>query len=278
MKIIEKIEEAVSFLSMHFNPQELKAGVVLGSGLGSFGDTIDTVYSVDTGSIPHWPVSTVQGHKGKIIIGRVEGVLIAVVQGRVHFYEGYSPEDVVFGVRVLGAMGIKSLIITNAAGSTNPDIPAGSMMLIQDHINMMGKDPLTGPNLDKFGPRFPDMNRAYSEEYRQIALEAASKLGINLYQGVLAATHGPSYETPAEVRALRLLGTDAVCMSTIPEVIAANHMGVRVLGISCITNMASGMSSTPLSHSDVEETANRIAGDLNRLLKESIRRIIKNSS
>jgi len=277
MKTYEKIEEAVLFLNRHFDPKELKAGVILGSGLGSYGDTIDTVYSVNTSSIPHWPVSTVQGHKGEIIIGRVEESLIAVVQGRVHIYEGYSPEEVVFGVRVLGAMGIKSLIITNAAGSTNPDIPAGSMMLIRDHINMMGIDPLTGPNLDRFGPRFPDMNRAYSAEYRHIALEAASELGINLYQGVLAATHGPSYETPSEVSALKLLGTDAVCMSTIPEVIAANHMGIKVLGISCVTNMASGMSSTPLSHSDVEETANRIAEGLNRLLKESICRIIKNS-
>ncbi|RKY75876.1 purine-nucleoside phosphorylase [candidate division KSB1 bacterium] len=267
MKIIEKIKDAAGFLQKSIGADKVEAGVILGSGLGSFAEQIQEVFSVPTDKIPHWPKSTVKGHKGRVVLGRLSGSFIAIVQGRVHFYEGYSLKDVVFGIRVLKYLGMKSLVITNAAGSTNPDILPGSIMIIKDHINLIGSDPLIGENIDELGPRFPDMSEAFCMEYRDAAKKAAENLSIKVYEGVLAATHGPSYETPAEVKALRLLGADAVCMSTVPEVIAANHMGVKVLGLSCITNMASGLGESNLTHEDVENTAKSISYDLNRLLK-----------
>jgi len=274
MKIIEKIEEAGSFIASQAGITVLRAGIILGSGLGSFGDTIETICSIRTSDVPHWPESTVKGHRGTIIIGTIAEKPVAVVQGRVHLYEGYTPEDVVFCVRVLGSLGIDTLVLTNAAGSTNSSITPGSIMAVTDHLNMMGTDPLTGRNIDSLGPRFPHMNEAYCADYRSIAENVAKKHRINLYRGVLAATHGPSYETPAEVQALKMMGADAVCMSTIPEVIAASHMGIQVLALSCITNMAAGMSPSPPSHGEVEAAANRIAGSLNRILRDVIYEIV----
>ena len=216
--------------------------------------------------IPGWPQSTVEGHAGRLLIGSLAGTPLAVMQGRVHLYEGYNAQEVAFPVRVLGLLGCEALIVTNAAGAINRSFKPGDLMLISDHLNLQGQNPCSGSNLDALGPRFFDMTHAYNPPYRQAARRCASEQGLSLQQGVYAGLVGPSFETPAEIRMLRRLGADAVGMSTVPEVIAAVHAGLRVVGISCMTNMAAGVVDAPLSHTEVMQTAARVRDDFTALL------------
>ena len=232
--------------------------VVLGSGLGGFASSLDRAASIPYGDIPNWPVSNVVGHEGRLVIGEAAGRPIAALSGRAHFYEGHDLRTVTFGTRVLGVLGVKTLILTNAAGGINSGFAPGDLMVIDDHINLLGSSPLTGPNDERFGVRFPDLTNVYSPRLRHLADEAAVAQGLTLRHGVYAACHGPSYETPAEVRYLRTIGADAVGMSTVPEAIVARHMGIDVLGISCITNFAAGVLPQPLNHDEVLETAKRV--------------------
>lgn len=248
-------------------------GLVLGSGLGGFVEDLYDRIEIPYGDIPGWPVSTAVGHAGKLVFGRLGAVDLAVMAGRVHLYEGYTPAQVVFPVRVLGRLGVKVLVLTNAAGGINRSLERGGLVLICDHINLQGSNPLVGPNDDSFGPRFPDMSEAYCPRLRKIAKDVAASLGISLSEGVYAAMLGPSYETPAEIRYLRTIGADLVGMSTVPEVIAANHMGLRVLAISCVTNMAAGLLPRKITHEEVLETGEMVRGTLVRLLKELLPRL-----
>jgi len=242
-------------------------GLVLGSGLGGFADELSEATRIPYANIPFFPRSTAIGHASQMVIGKIGEIAVAAMQGRVHLYEGYSPNEVAFPTRVFGRMGIRALILTNAAGGINLEYKQGALVVITDHINLQGQNPLTGPNDDRIGPRFPDMTQAYSKPYREIALRAAQRLGKTVYQGVYAGLLGPSYETPAEIRYLRTIGADLVGMSTIPEVIAARHMGIKVLAISCVTNMAAGISDEVLSHEDVLATGERVKGDFVALLR-----------
>ena len=242
-------------------------GVVLGSGLGGFADELSEATRIPYANIPFFPRSTAIGHAGQMVIGKVGDIAVAVMQGRVHLYEGYSANEAAFPTRVFGRLGIRALVLTNAAGGINLEYKQGALVVITDHINLQGQNPLTGPNDDRIGPRFPDMTQAYSKPYREIALRAAQRLGKTVYQGVYAGLLGPSYETPAEIRYLRTIGADLVGMSTIPEVIAARHMGIKVLAISCVTNMAAGTSDEVLSHEDVLATGERVKGDFVALLR-----------
>ncbi len=228
--------------------------VVLGSGLGGFAEELAERVEIPYSEIPGWPHSTAIGHAGRLVLGRLGSLEVAVMSGRAHLYEGYTPAQVTFGVRVLGKLGVRGIVFTNAAGGINLAFQRGGLVLISDHINLQGCNPLAGPNDDSLGPRFPDMSEAYSEKYRRIAREVAAELGIHLREGVYAGVLGPSYETPAEIRALRTIGADLVGMSTVPEVIAANHTGIRVLAISCVTNMAAGLQIEKISHEEVLET------------------------
>jgi purine-nucleoside phosphorylase len=248
-------------------------GVVLGSGLGGFASRLTDRLEIPYETIPHWPVSTAEGHAGRLVLGRLGELPVAVMAGRVHLYEGYRPDQVVFGVRVLGRLGARALVLTNAAGGINPAFQRGLLVLISDHINLQGANPLVGPNEESLGPRFPDMTEAYSVRLRQIARETAAELGIPVAEGVYAAMLGPSYETPAEIRFLRIIGADLVGMSTVPEVIAARHMGLSVLAISCVTNMAAGLAPGPLSHREVLETGEMVRDRLSRLLEALLPRI-----
>jgi len=242
-------------------------GLVLGSGLGGFADELSEATRIPYANIPSFPRSTAIGHAGQMVIGKVGEVDVAAMQGRVHLYEGYSAKEVAFPTRVFGRMGIRALILTNAAGGINLEYNQGALVVITDHINLQGHNPLVGPNDDRFGPRFPDMTQAYWKPYREIALRCARRLGKTLYQGVYAGLLGPSYETPAEIRYLRTIGADLVGMSTIPEVIVARHMGIKVLAISCVTNMAAGISDEVLSHEDVLATGERVKGNFVALLR-----------
>ena len=244
-----------------------RVAVVLGSGLGGFEDELEDPVEVSYAEIPNWPRSTAVGHAGKLILGRLGSREVAVLSGRAHLYEGYTPSQAVFGVRVMGKLGVRTMIFTNAAGGLNPAFQRGALVLISDHINLQGSNPLAGPNDDSLVPRFPDMTEAYSERYRKIAREAAAGLGIRLHEGVYAALLGPSYETPAEIRYLRTIGADLVGMSTAAEVIAASHMGIQVLGLSCVTNMAAGLQTGKISHEEVLETGRQVRETLTRLLK-----------
>lgn len=248
-------------------------GLVLGSGLGAFGDELAEAVRIPYAQIPSFPRSTAIGHAGQLVIGKSGDVPVAVMQGRVHLYEGYSSAEVAFPMRVLGRMGIRAVILTNAAGGINPDYGEGGLVILRDHINLQGANPLVGPNDERFGPRFPDMTYTYTKRYREIALEEARKHGIAPREGVYAGLLGPSYETPAEIRYLRTIGTDLVGMSTIPEAIAARHMGINVLAISCVTNMAAGMLDKPLSHVEVLETTQRVMGQFVALLRSVLPRI-----
>jgi len=250
-------------------------GVVLGSGLGAFANELEDRVDLPYSELPGWPGSTAVGHAGLLILGRVSDVDVAVMAGRVHLYEGYSPAQVTFGVRVLGRIGVRSMVFTNAAGGINLALGRGSLVLISDHINLQGSNPLTGPNDDSLGPRFPDMSEAYSREYRDIAKKIAADLGITIAEGVYAAVMGPSYETPAEIRYLRAIGADMVGMSTVPEVIVANHMGIKVLGISCVTNMAAGILPQRISHEEVLETGEMVQETLVRFLKAVLPRLVE---
>ena len=247
--------------------------VVLGSGLGAFSSSLEQATSIPYGDIPHWPASRVVGHEGRLLIGEISGRPIAALSGRAHFYEGHDLRTVTFATRVLGVLGVKTLILTNAAGGINTGFSPGDLMAIDDHLNLMGSNPLVGPNDERFGVRFPDLTNVYSARLRRVADEAAAAEGLALRHGIYAACHGPSYETPAEVRYLRQIGADAVGMSTVPEAIVARHMGIDVLGVSCITNFAAGVLPQPLDHTEVLETATRVRGAFIALLTGVIARI-----
>lgn len=248
-------------------------GLVLGSGLGAFGDELIDPVRIPYAQIPSFRRSTAIGHAGQLVIGKSGDIAVAVMQGRVHLYEGYSAPDVAFPMRVLGRMGVRAAILTNAAGGINPAYGEGGLVILSDHINLQGANPLVGPNDERFGPRFPDMTYAYTKRYREIALEEAKRIGIPPREGVYAGLLGPSYETPAEIRFLRTIGADLVGMSTIPEAIAARHMGINVLAISCVTNMAAGILDKPLSHDEVLQTTQRVMGQFVALLRAVLPRI-----
>jgi purine-nucleoside phosphorylase len=248
-------------------------GLVLGSGLGAFADSLTDSTRIPYTKIPTFPLSTAIGHAGQMVIGESGVVPVAAMQGRVHLYEGYSAQEVAFPMRVFGRMGIRAVILTNAAGGINLNYQQGALVLIRDHINLQGSNPLVGPNDDRFGLRFPDMTQAYAKSYRELAREEAGKLGMTLHEGVYAALPGPSYETPAEIKYLRTIGADLVGMSTVFEVIAARHMGIKVLAISCVTNMAAGILDKPLSHQEVMETGERVKTSFEALLRALLPRI-----
>lgn len=247
-----------------------KIALVLGSGLGAFADELSSAARIPYQKIPGFPRSTVVGHAGQLVIGKLGDLPVAVMQGRVHLYEGYSAQEVVFPMRVLGRLGIRAAILTNAAGAINRDYSQGALVAIRDHINLQGENPLIGPNDDRFGTRFPDMSQAYAPEFREIARREAKRLGMPLHEGVYAALKGPSFETPTEIRYLKTIGADLVGMSTALEVIAARHMGIRILGISCATNMAAGILDQPLSHAEVMETTARVGSQFIALLRAVI--------
>lgn len=251
----------------------MSVGIILGSGLGWFADTLENRVEKPYSDIPGWPVSTAIGHAGKLMTGRLGEIDVIVAAGRAHLYEGYTAQQVAYPIRELAWRGVTKLVITNAAGGVNISYKPGDLVLISDHINLMGVNPLTGPNDESFGPRFPDMSEAYSSAYREIAKHAGAALGLTLAEGVYAALPGPSYETPAEIRYLRTIGADLVGMSTVPEVIAANHMGIKVLGISCVTNMAAGILPQKLTHEEVIETGARVKDTLAALLRALIPRL-----
>ncbi|KKO52052.1 purine-nucleoside phosphorylase [Paenibacillus sp. DMB20] len=251
------IEEAAAFIRGKGGVQP-EVGLILGSGLGVLADLIEDAVSIPYTDIPHFPVSTVEGHEGELLLGTIQGRPVVLMKGRFHMYEGYGPELTAFPVRVMKQLGVKSLLVTNAAGGVNTSYEPGDLMLITDHLNMTGRNPLIGPNDPLLGVRFPDMSEAYSRRLRKLALETAEGQGVALQQGVYAGLLGPTYETPAEIVMLRTLGADAVGMSTVSEVIVARHAGLEVLGISCITNMAAGILDQPLSHDEVMETAEKV--------------------
>jgi purine-nucleoside phosphorylase len=268
MGVYEQLHETVASirgLALGIAP---RVGVILGSGLGGLADGLADAVVIPYSELPHFPTSSVPGHAGRLVLGRADGEPVVAMQGRVHFYEGFSPSQVVFPARVLCALGIRALVVTNAAGGINPTFQRGDLMAITDHLNLAGWNPLVGTNDDRLGPRFPDMSAAYSPALRALLFESASRRGVPLQQGIYACFSGPSYETPAEIRMLRSLGADAVGMSTVPEVIAAAHMGVPVAGISCITNLAAGMGHTPLSHEEVARTAERAKDAFTALFAE----------
>ncbi len=257
------IREAVEYLQPRI-PARPEIAVVLGSAQAALVDAVEKPCAIDYAEIPGWPVPRVEGHAGRLITGTIGGKPVAILSGRVHLYEGWSPQQVAFGVRVLGKLGVKTLVLTNAAGAINPDYWRGLLVLIRDHINLQGANPLTGTNDDSLGPRFPDMSEAYDRALRERSKSVAERLDIDLAEGVYAALLGPSFETPAEIRYLRTIGADLAGMSTVPEVIAARHMGIRVLAISTVTNMAAGLQAQ-LSHEEVLETGRAAARDLVRL-------------
>jgi len=244
-----------------------KIALVLGSGLGAFADEFTNAMKIPYAKIPHFPRSTAVGHAGQLVLGTVDGVPVAGMQGRVHLYEGYSAKDVAFPIRVFARMGVRAVILTNAAGGIRKNFTQGLLVVLSDHINLQGANPLSGPNDEKFGSRFPDMSAAYDKQFRKIAQEQGSALGVELGEGVYAALAGPNYETPAEIRFLRTIGADLVGMSTVPEVLAARHSGIRVLGISCVTNAAAGVLDQPLDHNEVLQTAERVKGHFIALLR-----------
>lgn len=250
-----------------------KIGLILGSGLGGYADELEDAVKVPYSQISSFPRSTVPGHAGRMVIGKSDGIAIAAMQGRVHLYEGYSAKEVAFPIRVLGRMGIRALVTTNAAGGINLDYKQGALVVVSDHINLQGQNPLVGPNDDRFGLPFPDMTQTYWKPYREMALDEGRKLGLRLYEGVYAGLLGPSFESPAEIRYLRTIGADLVGMSTISEVIAARHMGMKVLTISCVTNMAAGVLDQIITHKEVLETGQRVRGEFVALVRASIRRI-----
>lgn len=266
------IQQAANFIRTQTSDKPV-IGVVLGSGLGAFANELSESVEIPYASIPGWPGSTAVGHAGKLVIGKVDGVTVAALSGRAHLYEGYAPSQVVFGVRVLRELGCESMVFTNAAGGINLSLQRGGLVLISDHINLQGVNPLTGPNDDSLGPRFPDMSEAYSRDFRDRAKEIASQLCIPTSEGVYAAMLGPSYETPAEIRYLRAIGADVVGMSTVLEVIAANHMGMKCVGISCVTNMAAGVLPQKINHEEVLETGAMVRDTLVRFLKALLPRL-----
>ena len=268
----ERVEEAATHIRSRCKTLP-ETAIVLGSGLGDFSGTLLEAIATPYTELPHWPRPQVAGHSGTLVVGTVAGRRIAVLSGRVHYYEGYDLQTVVFCVRVMGTLGVKRVILTNAAGGINTSFAQGALMIIDDHINMIGSNPLIGPNDDRFGPRFPDMSEVYSPRLRAIADEAARAKGIAVSHGIYLATHGPSYETPAEIRFFRSIGADAIGMSTVPEAIAARHMGMEVLGISCISNAAAGVLPTPIVHEEVLATMQRVRSSFIALLEGIFERL-----
>ena len=287
----EKAQEAAEFIRSKYE-REIKVALVLGSGLGAFADEVENAVQIPYEEIPHFSRSTVEGHAGRLVLGEVEGISVAVQQGRFHFYEGYDIAQVVFPIRVFGVLGIKNLILTNAAGSVDTDYKQGTLMLIRDHINLMGVNPLRGKNDERFGARFPDMTEVYSLDYQEIVISEAKQMAQEkaekeekrtgkkqdeksfLRRGVYCGLSGPSYETPSEIRMLRLLGSDAVGMSTVPEAITARQMDMKVVGISCITNMAAGISDDVIHHEEVLEMGAKVAGTFKELLRRIISKLV----
>lgn len=274
MTYFDQVKEAASFVQARLGALKPRVGMVLGSGLGDVAESVASQVIVPYGDIPHFPQSTVEGHEGRLVAGRLGGAPVVMMQGRVHFYEGYSPQQVTFPMRVLGSLGIEAAVLTNAAGGIDENYKIGQLALITDHINLMGWNPLVGPNEPRFackpgaGLRFFDMSEAYAKWMRRLARDTAFTEGFELTEGVYLAVSGPSFETPAEIRAFRAMGASLVGMSTVPETIVARHMGIQVLGISCITNLAAGLSTTPLSHAEVFETGRQVRWRLARLLEQ----------
>lgn len=267
-----QIVEAANFLKGKYTKSP-RIGLILGSGLGVLADEIENPVKIPYEEIPNFPVSTVEGHAGQLVIGNLSGKEVVVMQGRFHYYEGYPFNQVTFPVKVMKELGVQTVVVTNAAGGVNQSFEPGDLMIISDHINNMGSNPLIGPNDSKFGARFPDMSEAYSKELRTLARDVASKLNIRIQEGVYVGNTGPSYETPAEVRMIRTIGGDAVGMSTVPEVIVARHAGLKVLGISCISNMAAGILDQPLTHDEVIETTEKVRADFLKFVKEIVNQI-----
>ncbi|MFC0214261.1 purine-nucleoside phosphorylase [Paenibacillus chartarius] len=253
-----RIREAAAYITEKSGALKPRIGLILGSGLGVLADLIEDAVVLDYGDIPHFPVSTVEGHAGELLLGTVKGKPVLMMKGRFHGYEGYGPETVSFPVRVMKELGVQTLIVTNAAGGINENYQVGDLVILKDHLNLTGRNPLIGPNDNALGVRFPDMSEAYSKRLRTLAHRVAERQGLGLQEGVYVGLMGPSYETPAEIRMLRILGGDVVGMSTVPEVIAARHSGIEVLGFSCVSNMAAGMLDQPLSHAEVMETTERV--------------------
>ena len=272
--IYERAEHATRIIRAR-TTVEPRIAVVLGSGLGGFADDFDEPVAIPYDEIPGFVRSTAQGHAGRMVIGKIDTIPVLAMQGRLHYYEGYSLEEVTFPVRTFGLLGIKTLVLTNASGGINVQLSEGALMVISDHLNLMGVNPLRGPNDERFGPRFPDMSAVYSAELQELVVEEAKAIGIEVRRGIYGALSGPSYETPAEIHLLRNLGADAVGMSTVPEAIAARHMGLEVLGISCITNMAAGISDEPINHEDVMATGDRVRETFTELLRNVIGAINK---
>ena len=270
--IYDRIQESAQFIQ---SKSEVKPqiGLILGSGLGVLADEIQNPVKINYSEIPNFPVSTVEGHEGCLVLGELEGKMVVAMQGRFHYYEGYTQQEITFPVRVMKALGVKTIVVTNAAGGANTNFKPGDLMLIKDHINLSGNNPLIGKNDQKLGPRFPDMSTAYTTKYINMVKECAKELNIELQEGVYAFFSGPTYETPAEVKMARILGADAVGMSTAPEVIVASHSGMEVIGISCITNMAAGILDQPLDHEEVIETTRKVKAEFLSLVKSVVNNI-----
>lgn len=272
MDLLTQIKASADFILSKSNYKP-EIGLILGSGLGSLADSIENPEYYNYSDIPNFPTSTVEGHAGRLVIGTLGGKQVVAMQGRFHYYEGYSMEKVTFPVRVMKLLGVSKLIVTNACGAVNKDFNAGDLMVITDHINFSGSNPLFGHNLDEFGPRFPDMSEAYNLELRNKVLNVGKELGLDLKQGVYVMFSGPTYETPAEVRFAGIMGGDAVGMSTVPEVIVANHCGIKTVGISCLTNMAAGILDQPLNHEEVMETSAKVKETFTKLMNKIIEEI-----
>ena len=271
--LYERAEKAARIIRARART-DVSVAVILGSGLGAFADELSSATAIPYDDIPGFARATVEGHAGRLVIGKVGDSSVAAMQGRFHFYEGYSLEEVTFPIRVLKLLGVRTLILTNASGALNVEFTPGSLMLITDHINLMGVNPLMGPNDERFGPRFPDLTNSYSPELQDVVLQEARAMGMQMWRGVYAALSGPSYETPAEIHMVRALGADAVGMSTVPEAIVARHMDMQVVGISCITNLAAGVSDRPVDHSQVMATGERVRESFTELLRRVIPRVV----
>lgn len=271
--IKQEIQDAASYITENAGDVKPEIGLILGSGLGVLAEEIENPVKIAYSDIPNFPVSTVEGHAGQFVFGTLNGKNVAAMQGRFHYYEGYGMDKVTFPVRVMRELGIEKIIVTNAAGGINEEFEPGDLMVLSDHINNFGANPLIGPNSEEFGPRFPDMSTAYTENLQQLAHETAKDLGMKLQSGVYVGNTGPTYETPAEVRMLRTLGGDAVGMSTVPEVIVARHAGMDVLGISCISNMAAGILDQPLHHDEVIETTEKVKANFLLLVKNIVEKM-----
>ena len=268
----ERVNDAAAWIRGKFG-EIPDTAIVLGSGLGSFAESLTPAAAVAYETIPHWPPSRVLGHAGRLVLGTAASRRVLALSGRVHVYEGYDLDAITFGIRVLGRLGVRTLVLTSAAGGINPRFTRGALMVLDDHINFIGANPLMGQNEDRFGPRFPDMTSVYAERLRRLADEAAESIGLPIEHGTYIAVSGPSYETPSEIRAFRILGADAVGMSMVPEALVARHMGLEVLGLSCITNMAAGLTSDPVTQEEVIETASRVRAEFVALLEGILSRL-----